>query len=150
MSFLLIACSLVTVFIQSLTVLSKYIYIRQHYHFSFNYLVLIILKTHRLIFSVFTHFIVLYYWCSRVFVLLFSSCCSNFFFYFLIERLLLYRIFLFSVKHQHESAVGVHMSPPSWTSLPSPCPSHPSRLIQSPCLSFLRHTANSHWLSYIW
>ena len=29
----------------------------------------------------------------------------------------------------HESAIGVHMSPPSWTSLPSPSPSHPSRLI---------------------
>ena len=31
--------------------------------------------------------------------------------------------------------------PPSWVSLPSPSPSHPSKLIQSPCLSFLRHTA---------
>ena len=28
-------------------------------------------------------------------------------------------------------------------------PSHPSRLIQSPRLSFLRHTANSHWLSIL-
>ena len=36
------------------------------------------------------------------------------------------------------------MSPPSWTSLPSPSPSHLSRLIQSPCLSSLRHTASSH------
>ena len=35
------------------------------------------------------------------------------------------------------------MSPPSWTFLPSPSPSHPSRLIQSPYLSSLRHTANS-------
>ena len=34
-------------------------------------------------------------------------------------------------------------SPPFWTSLPSPFPSHPSRLIQSPCLSFPSHTANS-------
>ena len=41
---------------------------------------------------------------------------------------------------------------PSLLSLPpSPSPSHSSRLIQNPCLSFLRHTANSHWLSiYIW
>ena len=31
--------------------------------------------------------------------------------------------------------------------LSSPSPSHPSRLIQSPCLSFLSHTANSYWLS---
>ena len=29
-------------------------------------------------------------------------------------------------------------------SLPSPFPSHPSMLIQSPCLSFLSHVANSH------
>ena len=34
-----------------------------------------------------------------------------------------------------ESATGIHMSPPSWTSLP---PS-PSRLIQGPCLSSLRY-----------
>ena len=34
-------------------------------------------------------------------------------------------------EHQHESAVGIHMSPPSWTYLPPPSPSHPSRLSQS-------------------
>ena len=55
-----------------------------------------------------------------------------------------YRILLFSVKPQPESAIGIHISPPIRTSLPSPSPSHPSRLIQSPCLSF--HTANSRWL----
>ena len=32
--------------------------------------------------------------------------------FFLIERLLLYRILLFSVKPQHESAIGIHISPP--------------------------------------
>ena len=57
---------------------------------------------------------------------------------------------LFSVKPQHESAIGIHISPPFWTSLPSPSPSHPSRLLQSPCLSSLRHTANSHWLSILY
>ena len=57
------------------------------------------------------------------------------FIYFLIEGWLLYRILLFSVKPQHESAIGIHVSPPSWTSLPSPSPSHPSRLMQSPCLN---------------
>ena len=31
----------------------------------------------------------------------------------------------------------------------TPSPSHPSRLIQSPCLSFLSHTANSPWLSIL-
>ena len=45
---------------------------------------------------------------------------------------MLYSILLFSVKPQHESATGIHISPPFWTSLPSPTPSHPSRLIQSP------------------
>ena len=68
---------------------------------------------------------------------------SNLFFYW---RIIVYRILLFSVNPQHESAIGIHISPPFWTSLPSPSPSHPSRLIQSPCLSFLSHTANSCWL----
>ena len=67
--------------------------------------------------------------------------------YFFIEGWFLYRILLFSVKCQHESAIGIYISPPFWTSLPSASPSHPSRLIQSPCLSFLSHTANSRWLS---
>ena len=48
-----------------------------------------------------------------------------------------------------ESAIGIHISPPFWASLLSPSPSHHSRLIQSHCLSFLRHTANSHWLSIL-
>ena len=52
-----------------------------------------------------------------------------------------------SAKHQYESAIGIHMSPPSWISFPSRSPSHPSRLLQSPGLSSLSHTANSHWLS---
>ena len=37
----------------------------------------------------------------------------------------------------------LHIYPPFWNSLPSFTPSHPFRLIQSPCLSFLSHTANS-------
>ena len=67
---------------------------------------------------------------------------SLFLIYFFIEGYLLYRIVLFSVK-PHESAIGIHISPPFWTSLLSPSPSHPSRLIQSPCWSFLSLTANS-------
>ena len=39
---------------------------------------------------------------------------------------------LFSVKPQHESAIHMHTFPPFWTSLSSPSPSHPSRLVQSP------------------
>ena len=33
--------------------------------------------------------------------------------------------------HQHESAIGIYISPPSWTSLPPTTPSHPSKLSQS-------------------
>ena len=68
---------------------------------------------------------------------------------FLIEGCLFYRTVLFSAKHQHESAIGLHMSPPSWTSPIPPYPSHPSRLLQSPGLSSLSHTANSHGLSIL-
>ena len=39
---------------------------------------------------------------------------------------------LVSAIQWHESTICVHMSPPSWASLPPPIPSHPSRLSQSP------------------
>jgi len=39
------------------------------------------------------------------------------------------------------------VSPHSWISLPHPIHPHLSRLLQSPSLSFLNHTANPHWLS---
>ena len=68
---------------------------------------------------------------------------------FLIEVKLLHNVVLASAIHQHESAMGIHVSPPSFTSLPPPLPSHPSRLLQSPGLSSLSHTANSHWLSVL-
>ena len=38
---------------------------------------------------------------------------------------LLYNIVLVSVMHHQESATGIHMSPPSWSPLLSPSPSHP-------------------------
>ena len=41
---------------------------------------------------------------------------------------------LVSAKHQHDSAIVIHVSPPSRTSLPPPFPSHPSWLLQSPGL----------------
>ena len=43
---------------------------------------------------------------------------------------------LVSAIHQHKSALGLHMSPPSGTSLPPPTPSHPSRLSQSSGFGF--------------
>ena len=52
-------------------------------------------------------------------------------------RMIALQNFVF-VKRQHESAIAVHMPPPSWTSLPASSQSHPSRLIQSPCLSSCR------------
>ena len=42
-----------------------------------------------------------------------------------------------STKHQHESAIGLPMSPPIWTFLPPPSPFHPSRLLPSSSLSSL-------------
>ena len=54
----------------------------------------------------------------------------------------------FSVKLQNESAIGIHI-PSLLNSLPPPSPSHPSKLIQRPSLSFLSHTANSRWLSIL-
>ena len=51
-----------------------------------------------------------------------------------------------TAKYQHESAVG-NPFPALWTSLPPPTSSQPSRLLQSPRLSLLSHTANSHWLA---
>jgi len=44
----------------------------------------------------------------------------------LIEGLLLYRLLLFSVKLQHETAIAIQISPPFWNSLPSP--PHPTPL----------------------
>ena len=73
----------------------------------------------------------------------------NLFFYW---RIVFYRSLLFSVKPQHESALGIHISSPFWTSLLFSTPSHPSRLIQIkyylfytwqckfPCYSF--HTSH--------
>ena len=50
------------------------------------------------------------------------------------------------ISHRY---IYIYISLPFWTSFPSPSPSHPSRLIQHPCLSFLRHTGKFHWLSIL-
>ena len=57
---------------------------------------------------------------------------------------------LVSAIRQHESALVIHMCPPSPTSLPPPTTSCTSRLSQSTSLSSLSHTANSHWLSILY
>ena len=51
-----------------------------------------------------------------------------------------------AIYQQKIIGTGLRMSPPSWTSLSPPTPSHLSRLSQSTGLSSLSHTANSHWL----
>ena len=62
--------------------------------------------------------------------------------------LMLYKILWFSVIHQQESVTGTPMFSPFQTPLTSPSPSHPPRLSQSPCLSPLSHTANSHSVQF--
>ena len=57
---------------------------------------------------------------------------------------MLYRLLLVSSKYQHESVIGIHISPPSWTSLSSPFLFCPLKLLQS-----LSHTANSYLLSIL-
>ena len=57
-----------------------------------------------------------------------AFCCCIFFFN---GQIITYSIGLVSATHPYESAIGIHMPPPSWTSLPSPTPSHPSRFSQS-------------------
>ena len=69
-----------------------------------------------------------------------AGCLKMLLVYFFIYRRIIALQKFVSVKPQHESAIGIHISPPFWTSLPSPAPSRPSSLIQSPCLSFLSHT----------
>ena len=41
-----------------------------------------------------------------------------------------------SAIHHHESAIGIHVTPPSGTCLPSPSPPYPSRLSQSTSFAF--------------
>ena len=54
---------------------------------------------------------------------------------------------LFSVRPQHESAIGTHKSPPFWTSshlpLPStPSPTHPTRLYPEETKTEKRHVSH--------
>ena len=65
---------------------------------------------------------------------------------FLIDWWLVYNIGLISALYHYELTIIVHMSFPSWISLPPSTHSHLSRLLQSPHLISLSHTANPHWL----
>ena len=56
---------------------------------------------------------------------------------------MLYNIALISATHQHESAIGIHVSLALWP------PSHLPHLSQSASSSSLGHTSHSHWLSIL-
>ena len=61
-------------------------------------------------------------------------------FKFLIRRYLLNNIMMVFAIHWHESAIGIHMSAPSWIHAPTsrhPSPSYPCRLSQSTDFRFL-------------
>ena len=45
---------------------------------------------------------------------------------FIIGEKLLYNVVLVFAIHQHESAIGIHLSPPSWNSFPHLTPFYPS------------------------
>ena len=49
---------------------------------------------------------------------------------------MLYNIVLVSAIHQHESDIGIHMPPPSSTSLPPPTPSPPLQVVTEPWFEF--------------
>ena len=74
-------------------------------------------------------------------------------------------VVLASTIYQHQSDMGIHMAPPSWTYFLPPTPSHPSQLSRSTVLvlcingHFLTHLSFSlisynrasdkpHWLRY--
>ena len=66
-------------------------------------------------------------------------------FYFLIGRKLLYHVALVPAVQQCKSAIIIHISLPSWTSLPLTIP--PSRSSHCARLDFLCYVATSHQLS---
>ena len=72
----------------------------------------------------------------------------NFFNQFIFSwRIIALQYLLVSTIYQHESAIGIHVSPPSWNSshlLPLPTPLGCRR---APDLSSLCHTWNVRWLS---
>ena len=58
--------------------------------------------------------------------------------------------FLFHVKAQHESAIAIHISPPFWTSLPTPSQSHPCWCRAPVWISWAIQQFPLDYLFYIW
>ena len=58
-----------------------------------------------------------------------------------------FTILCWFLPHVNMNQSKVHICP---VPVLPPTPSHPSRWLQSLSLSFLSHTANSHWLYYTW
>ena len=84
------------------------------------------------------------------FLVWYDATCFHFLFSWTIVTL---QYVLVSAIHQHESVIGIYMSPPSWTFLPSPSPSyHPSRFSQSTRFGFLAfyhlNTLDLLWLFF--
>ena len=79
-----------------------------------------------------------------------KQACISLFNLFLIGGQLLYNVVLVSAVHWHESAIGIHTSPPLWMSLPTPTPSHPSRLPQSTGYELPASYSKFHWLSALY
>ena len=86
------------------------------------------------------------------FYLCLSIYSSSHFLLFLVKRIITLQTVItvmdFAI-HQHELALGMHMSPPSWN--PAHFPPHPAPLCchRALALGFLRHTSNTHWLSIL-
>ena len=60
-----------------------------------------------------------------------------------------YNIVMVSVINQYESAIGIHVSPPSLNSLTIPPHPIPPGLHKAPALGALHHASKSHWLSIL-
>ena len=54
-----------------------------------------------------------------------------------------------SAIHQHELAMSIHVSPPSWTPLPPCSPLYPLGCPRALALGALLHASNLHWSSIL-
>lgn len=85
---------------------------------------------------------------ERDYHLTFSKFDSNTFFNFNWRIITLQYYDGFAI-HQHELAIGTHVSPSSLSPLPSPSPLHPCGCHGTPALGALRDRLNSHQLSIL-